>query len=112
MGAILRRWFWRNWLLLLCLLMTVYFGYHALHGQRGLLAWVDVSRELQQARSELAAAEAENERLQQLVDGLQPDRLDPDLLEEELRRLGYVDPGEVVILTPEDDTAEGPAKLP
>jgi cell division protein FtsB len=102
----LRRWLKRNWVLVLSLLLLFYFGFHALHGQRGLLAWVDVNRELQEARAALDVAKAENARLSRLVEGLQPDRLDPDLLEEELRRLGYVSPGEVVILTPEDVPAD------
>lgn len=78
-----------------------YFAWHAVHGQRGLLAWVDLSRELEQRRAELAELRAERVAIERRVDGLRPDAIDPDLLEEELRKLGYVGERELIILTPE-----------
>jgi cell division protein FtsB len=78
-----------------------YFGWHAVHGQRGLLAWVDLSRELEQGRAELAELRAERLAIERRVDGLRPDAIEPDLLEEELRKLGYVGERELIILTPE-----------
>ncbi len=94
----LKRWLTENWVLLGAFLMLAYFGYHAVHGQRGLLAWLDVSRELQRSRTELALLRTETDGLQAQVDALQPDKSDPDLVESELRRLGYIGQGEKVIL--------------
>jgi cell division protein FtsB len=96
----LKRWLHEYWVLLGAVLMLAYFGYHAVHGQRGLLAWLDVSRELQRSRTELALLQTETGDLQAKVDALQPDRSDPDLVESELRRLGYIGQGEKVILEP------------
>ena len=94
-----------RWLAVVVTLVLVYFGFHALHGRYGLLAWIDTSRELVVARQELAGLVAEHEELQRDVQAFQEDSLDRDLLEEELRRLGYVRPNEVIILRGEEGQA-------
>ena len=94
-----------RWLAGLVTLVLAYFGYHALHGDRGLLALVDKSRDLEAARKQLDALRAERAALDREVGAFQRDQLDRDLLEEELRKLGYVRPGEAVILRP--DAAAG-----
>ena len=94
-----------RWLAVVVTLVLVYFGFHALHGRYGLLAWIDTSRELVVARQQLAGLVAEREALQRDVQALQEDSLDRDLLEEELRRLGYVRPNEVIILRGDQERA-------
>ncbi len=89
-----------RWPAVLATAVLAYFGYHALHGERGLLAWVDKSRDLEAARQELELVRAERAELDRDVRAFQEDRLDRDLLEEELRKLGYVYPNEVIILRP------------
>ena len=96
------RWAYGRWPLFLACAVLAYFGYHAVHGDRGLLAWLDRNREIEAARLELAQLEAERDQLQHRIDGLQEGHLDRDLLEEELRKLGYVRQNEVLVLTPED----------
>jgi cell division protein FtsB len=88
-----------RWVVLPLATALVYFAWHAMHGQRGLLAWIDLTRQVETARGELGELRRERQALDRRVQGLQPDRLDPDLLEEELRKLGYVKEGEVVVLT-------------
>jgi len=83
------------------ILVLVYFGYHSIHGQRGLFAWLDVNRELEARRAELAELEARRQRLERRVEALEGDGADPDLLEEELKKLGFVKEDEVVVLAPE-----------
>ena len=97
-------WLRGRWLAFVVTAILAYFGYHAIHGQRGILAWVDKSRELEHAKQKLAELDAERAGLERRVAGLQPDRLDPDLLEEELRKLGYVRPDEVILLPPKTAT--------
>ncbi|MEK0081547.1 FtsB family cell division protein [Benzoatithermus flavus] len=91
-----------RWLAVLVTAVLVYFGYHALHGHRGLLAWIDTSRDLEAARQELAKLRAERAELQRQIQAFQQDSIDRDLLEEELRKLGYVKPNEVIILRHDD----------
>ena len=86
-------------------LVLAYFGFHALHGRYGLFAWIDTSRELVVARQELAGLVAEREELQRDVQAFQGDSLDRDLLEEELRRLGYVRPNKVIVLRGDQERA-------
>jgi cell division protein FtsB len=87
-----------RWLAVLVTAVLAYFGYHALHGERGLLAWMDKSRALEAARQELSTIGAERALLDREVQAFQRDSIDRDLLEEELRGLGYVRPNEVIIL--------------
>jgi cell division protein FtsB len=92
-----------RWLAVAVTAILVYFGYHALHGQRGFLAWVDRSRDLEAARQELARLGSERAKVERDVHAFQRDQIDRDLLEEELRKLGYVKPNEVVILRHDAD---------
>ena len=89
-----------RWLAILVTAVLAYFAYHALHGQRGLLAWMDRSRDLEAARQELTRVSAERAELDRQVRAFQRDSIDRDVLEEELRKLGYVKPDEVIILRP------------
>ncbi len=95
----------RHWAVLLAAAALVYFTWHGINGNRGLLAWFEVSRGLERARAELARLEAERRRLEAPVAALQPDRADPDLIEEHLRRLGYVGEGELILLSSDPATA-------
>jgi cell division protein FtsB len=96
------RWAYGRWPLFLACAVLAYFGYHAVHGERGFLAWVDRNREIEAARLELAQLNAERDQLQHRIGGLQEGHLDRDLREEELRKLGYIRQNEVLVLTPGD----------
>jgi cell division protein FtsB len=76
-----------------------YFAYHAVHGERGLLAYWRLQSEIAQAEQELAASDVERRQLEQRVSLLRADNLDPDMLEERARIvLNYVRDDELVIL--------------
>jgi cell division protein FtsB len=77
-----------------------YFAYHGINGDRGLLAWRSMQQEVAIARAELDRARGEREALEQRVELLYPESLDPDMLDESARRLlNYGLPDEVVILS-------------
>jgi cell division protein FtsB len=97
-----------RWLAVVVTAVLVYFGYHALHGHRGLLAWIDTSRDLEAARQDLARLGAERADLERQIRAFQQDSIDRDLLEEELRKLGYVRPDEIVVL-PRPEAPRKPA---
>ncbi|MBF0562302.1 MAG: septum formation initiator family protein, partial [Alphaproteobacteria bacterium] len=61
---------------------VVYFSYHAVQGDRGLLAWWQFRHEIQQAQAHLAQVNAQREALERRVKLLRPESLDPDLLDE------------------------------
>jgi cell division protein FtsB len=101
------RWLRGCWPLLVASAILAYFGYHAVHGQRGFLAWLDRNREIEAVRQELAAVQGERAALERRIAGFRPGQLDRDLLEEELRKLGYIKRNEVIVLTPEDKLGLG-----
>ena len=90
------------WLVILGVGLATYFGYHALTGSRGLLAWRDLNAELASIRQELEALRAERTTLAQKFARLRHDGLDPDLIDELARKqLSLADPLDVIILLDE-----------
>lgn len=90
-----------GWAIVVVLTLTVYFGYHALHGRFGLFARVDLAREITLARGELEQLRAQRLELGRRVAQLQPDSIDPDLVDEQVRNtLGFLREDEVIVLLP------------
>ncbi len=78
-----------------------YFGYHALHGERGFLAWRELKQDLAVAQGVETQLAVERARLDRRTALLRSDNLDRDLLEERARvLLGYGHPGDLVVLRP------------
>ncbi len=64
-----------------------YFGWHARHGERGLLAHAQRTEEITLARVELARAEAARDAIERRVQGLRGDHVERDQLDERARAL-------------------------
>lgn len=78
-----------------------YFGYHALQGDRGLIAWWNLRYEIEKANFELAEVTAERQALEHRVGLLRPESLDRDMLEERARiMLGAVHADDLIIPLP------------
>ncbi len=78
---------------------VLYFTYHTVEGDRGVLAWVRLKNEILEAEMQLAKVTDERQALEHRVLLLRPDHLDPDMLEERSRAmLNMGHDGEVVIL--------------
>jgi cell division protein FtsB len=81
--------------------LTGYFAYHLVEGDRGLLAWLSLTREIRLATANLEAVIAERAAADLKVSNLRPDHLDPDLLDERIRAtLNLVSPDDIVIMQP------------
>jgi cell division protein FtsB len=81
--------------------LTSYFVYHTIEGDRGLLAWRDITKQLGEASDQLATVEAERDALAHKVSGLNPNHVDPDLLDQQIRAtLDLVAPNEIVVMPP------------
>ncbi|HTH97605.1 MAG TPA: septum formation initiator family protein [Stellaceae bacterium] len=79
--------------------LSAYFGYHLVEGDRGLYAWVNLTKHIHD--TQIAAGELHDQRSaeQRRVSMLRPTHLDPDLLDEQARRaLNLAGPNDVVIL--------------
>lgn len=80
-------------------LLLGYFTYHVANGERGLIAWWHLNREVRAATAVLASLRAEQAALEHRVRLLRRDNLDPDLLEERARiMLNMGRPGDLIIL--------------
>ncbi len=62
-----------------------YFGYHALHGEYGLVGRVRLERQAIQLEDELRVLNDRRDQLQRRVNLLKPDSLDQDMLDERAR---------------------------
>jgi cell division protein FtsB len=88
--------------------LTSYFVYHTIEGDRGLRAWRDITQQLRVANEAFATVDAERDALAHKVAGLDPNHVDPDLLDQQIRQnLDLVAPHEVVIMPP---NPPGPAR--
>jgi cell division protein FtsB len=78
-----------------------YFIYHAVQGDRGILAWLRVNQQLDAAQEELARSAANRAALEQRVSLISNSSLDLDMLEERARiMLNFSDPDDIVIFLP------------
>src|SRR5215213_4707010 len=83
-----------------------YFVYHAVQGDRGLIALSHLQNEIQQAEAVLAQVRGERTDLEQRASLLKRDHLDPDMLDERARAvLNYSHPDDVIILVPRSSVA-------
>ena len=84
--------------MLLCLCLTAYFAYHAVHGRHGLEARSRLTERSALLEFEIKSLEAVRARLQRDVALLAPDRPDPDIVEEIARGvLGFVHPDDRIV---------------
>ncbi len=82
-------------------LVVAYIGYHAIQGDRGVLAYLTYSQELDRATATLDDVRRTRERLAHRVALLRPESLDPDLLEERARiTLDLIGPNEFLVILP------------
>ena len=78
-----------------------YFGYHLVNGDRGLLAMVQLQREVLLAEQNLAEAEATRKIWERRVAGLRNQSLDPDMLDERARvLLNFARRDDIVVFVP------------
>ena len=75
----------------------VYFGYHLISGQNGVLNYFKQQAKLEQMQSELEIVEKKRTSLSNKVKRLYPSSLDADLLDEQYRRTtGKIKSDEVI----------------
>src|SRR5206468_560663 len=82
----------------LALLVVGTFAGHAIAGPNGILAWGGYHRALTQRQSELAELKQEKAELRHRAELLNPNKADPDMADELVRKkLGLVRPDEVIL---------------
>jgi cell division protein FtsB len=78
--------------------LTAYFVYHAIHGDRGIYAWLRINQELKAASAEAEALQTERQALERRITLLSSTSLDLDMLEERARvMLNFAHPDDLII---------------
>ena len=84
---------------LLGVLIIAYFAFHVVQGDRGLLAFASLSKQIKKAETTEGILAKERSTWENRVSLLRPERLDRDMLEERARvMLNYGRADEVMIL--------------
>ena len=78
---------------------VIYFGYHFVEGQRGLMAWLTLAEQIEMAETELQTLKLESAETGHRVALLSPNGLDTDMLDERARKiLGLSRKDEIILL--------------
>jgi cell division protein FtsB len=78
--------------------LVVYFGYHGMTGEQGVLAWAGNKTRIAELEQELAMVQADRLELENRATRLRDASLDLDLVDERARELLNVsDPADMVI---------------
>ena len=87
--------------------LLTYFSYHAIQGERGLFAWIQLNQQLKQTRALADAVAGQRAELENRVRRLSSGSLDTDLLDERVRSMLNLARGdEVVIMLPQQPAAD------
>ena len=87
---------------LITFFIFLYLVYFLVYGQRGLLQYFYLSKQNQEYNEVLAQLTSENQYLNNRIKKLQPNTVDLDFLDEQVRKkLGLIDKNEIVIILDE-----------
>jgi cell division protein FtsB len=79
----------------------LYFGYHTVQGERGIIAYLRLNANLERTEIALRESDEVQQVLARRVGLLRPEHLDRDMLDEQARQiLGLAHPDDIVIYTP------------
>lgn len=97
---------------LLCLLIIIYFGVHALFGPSGYFALDDIRHDRARFEARHHQLEQRKAALQRDIILLNPRGADPDFADELVRRhLGVIRPDELVVPLPKVEAPHSPADI-
>ena len=78
--------------------LVVYFAYHLVQGERGLMAWMSLKQQIDQAEKTLVAVHTRKQTFEGRVALMRPEHIDEDMLGEQVRRLlNLVRPNEIIV---------------
>ena len=87
--------------------LLIYFTYHTFFGKRGYIAKNILESEIVQIHNDLEIARDTRVEIEHNVKLLRPNSLDPDMLEEQAKKiLGYAGKKEKVIVTDKEEKEE------
>jgi cell division protein FtsB len=84
---------------LITFFIFLYLVYFLVYGQRGLLQYFYLSKQNQEYNERLSQLTSENQYLSNRIKKLQPNTVDLDFLDEQVRKkLGLIDKNEIIII--------------
>ena len=84
---------------LICTSVLGYFGYHAVQGDRGMSAWVNLGQQIKGVEAQIAVNKTVLDRMEHRVSLLRSNGLSRDMLDERSRQvLGLAHADELIIL--------------
>ena len=84
---------------LITFFIFLYLVYFLVYGQRGLLQYFYLSKQNHEYKEKLDRLTSENKYLDNQIKKLQPNTVDLDFLDEQVRKkLGFIDKNEIVII--------------
>ena len=84
---------------LITFFIFLYLVYFLVYGQRGLLQYFYLSKQNQEYNERISQLTSENQYLSNRIKKLQPNTVDLDFLDEQVRKkLGLIDKNEIVII--------------
>ena len=87
---------------LITFFIFLYLVYFLVYGQRGLLQYFYLTKQNQEYKETLSQITSENQYLSNRIKKLQPNTVDLDFLDEQVRKkLGLIDKNEIVIILDE-----------
>lgn len=87
----------------MALSFVLYFGYHLIDGRNGILALQAYEERLPELEAQAADLAQKRAKLERRIAQLHPDHVDPDLLDEMVRRrLGYAHKDEKIVTLDEN----------
>ena len=87
------------------ILLFSYFVYHSIQGHHGLLAWRQLELRIAEAEKAFYVLDEKKMKLETRVKMLRPDNLDPDMLEEQSRKLLYFShKDDIIVILKEEKT--------
>ncbi len=76
-----------------------YFVYHAIEGDRGVMAWLRISQQLAESKRSLVTLAGQRQEIEHRVALLSPSSIDPDLLDERARlMLNVAEPDDRLVI--------------
>ena len=91
----------------IALAVISYFLYHSIQGDRGILAWLQLQKHLTVSVEHLDEFTAERKAIEERVQGLKPESINRDLLDQQVRlNLGHISFDEVMVLRHERQEPE------
>jgi cell division protein FtsB len=79
----LRRFFYRFWPIIVGVSIFLYFAYHGFSGERRILKYWTIQRELDEKEFELLELQTRRQKLEEKIKRLNPKSIDLDFLEEQ-----------------------------